>query len=185
MEKIWKEIEPFFRLNGSYEFRSENYETDICVTEQLCSDLNVKVSHYLQGVFYPRLSEQLTNFKIRPKHLHSKWALLKFRDWLELGKQVSPTLMEVKFINHSKQHIKKSKLSIEDYLGGNLLIPPCLDDLRKLKISILYCVINPIFKSMYNRLPNDIKDEYFYGIDLSYLGTQTLLYRNVVDAIRN
>jgi hypothetical protein len=183
MEEIWKEMEPFFRANGSYAFRAEKYAADIAETNAVCKCLGISVPYYLQGVFYPRLSEQFIEYKIRPRHLHSQWALIKFKDWLKLGTNVSPINMEIEFIRHTKEHVKTIGMTEKEYFSGGILLPPCIDDVVKRRVSIIYCSSRKPFKDMYARLPKDIKSEFFESIDVFYIATQTLLYKQIVSAI--
>lgn len=183
MSDVWNDIEPFFRANGSFGFTPEKYAGDIAATESVCKELGVSIPYYLQGVFYPRLSEQLTNFRVRPKHLHGDWAIQKFRDWVRLGEGATPGTMEAQYIRNSHAYVRATGMTEEEYFAGGMLIPPCLEDLRKRKISIAYAAANPYFKQAYKSFPPDIIAEYFDGIDVLWIGTQIKLNMHIQEAL--
>lgn len=179
---LWKEIEPFFLANGSW-ITEEKYQDAVDKTEAVCRDLGIPIRQYLTAVFYPRFSEQITSFRVRPKHLHSEWALRKLRDYVSLGDNVSPGKMEALFIKDTKQYIKSLSIDESEYFGGGLLMPKCLEDLRQRRISICYCCSNQVFREMYKKLPQDMKDEYFTDIDVMNISTQIRINEPIMNAI--
>ena len=174
-------VEEFFNRKMSINFGESRYKDDYAKFESLTKEIGVNPELFLSGIFYPRLSEQLTNFRIRPRHLSSKWAILKFKHWLLLSKEgnLSPYSMEAEFVKHSKKIA--NEFGQKDYFKGELTAP-VLSDIRKRNVSILYCALNPLFMSMYKSLPNDIKEEYFDQLDLYYLGIQAKVSKQIVDA---
>jgi hypothetical protein len=185
MQNVWKEIEPFFLANGTWGVTQEKYQDAADKTVAICSDMGVPLNYYLQAVFYPRFSEQMTKFRVRPKHLYSQWALRKLKDFVTLGADVTPGKMEALFIKDSKEYIAATGLSDEEYFSGGMLIPKCLEDIRQRRISICYCCSNKDFKDMYKQLPLDMKAEYFEDIDVMDIATQIQLNNPIMSAINS
>lgn len=180
---LWKEIEPFFLANGSW-VTDEKYQEAADKTEAVCKDLGIPIKQYLTAVFYPRYSEQITAFKIRPRHLHSEWALRKLRDYVTLGDKVTPGKMEALFIQDTKKYIASLGISEFDYFTVGI-IPKCLEDIRRRRISICYCCNSRVFRGMYKNLPKDVKDEYFDTIDVIDISTQIMINEPIMKAINS
>ena len=176
-----KIVEEYFQSKMSIHFSEAKYKDDYAKFEALTKELGVNPRMFLSAVFYPRLSEQLTHFRIRPRHLSNKWAILKFKHWLQLTKAgtLSQYTMEAEFIKHSKK-IAQNFGERQYFIGS--LVAPVLDDVRQRKISLMYCAMNPLFMNMYKKLPPDMKEEYFNGVDLHYLGIQAKVSHHISEA---
>ena len=173
--EIIKTAEPFFRRR--YFFNNlEEYEEDFRRIEQVTTDLGVQPVTYFNGVFAYRISEQVTKYKPRPRHLHSDWAIQKFKDWVEIGRTSIPIEMESVFVKRSKKIFNPSDCE-------GTLVPNILEKIRARELAITYLCVNPKFKEMYAELPPDIKEEYFGDIDVYYIESYTRINQQLMDVI--
>ena len=184
MEKEnWAIAEPFFLKNGSYGLKKELYQRDIDKASEIADSLGVPLHLYLTGIFYPTWCEQIIALKIRPKHLHTTWALNKFRDWVSLGSSRTPVLMEIEFVKRTKNYINSLQISKAQYMSGGFLVPLVLEDIRQKKVSLAYLCIQPEFRQMYKNLPKDLIQEYFHGIEVFSINMQARLNKKLMEVI--
>ena len=186
MEHVaWKILKPFFWYQGSAGINPESYRDDFDKVVSLCSEIDMPLRTYLTAIFYPRLSEFLTNFKVRPNHIHGPWALDKAADWIRCSNKLTMYTMEYEFIHRTKAYIDSLAVSETEYLSNGVIIPPVLADLRKRKVSVVYCCTKPEFRAMYKRLAPDLKDEFFHKTDVFYINNQARISTQLMERIND
>jgi hypothetical protein len=161
----------------------DKYKEDYLAGESLARYLGLTNDGFLNAIFFPRVSEQIANQHIRPKHLHGDWALQKIKDFYSLKTDVTPYTLEALFIRNSKSYIKSLNMSEEEYFHGGGLIPPVLTDILKRKVSVMYVSQHPKFLDYYKEMPADLKIEYFDDLDILSLSNQSRLSKHIMSAI--
>lgn len=182
METKLRLIESYFLRHGQMSTTKEAYEKDFVKTISFCQNNHYDILDYLSAIFYPRFSEKLLNFQVRPKHLYSTWATNKYQDYLALGR-LDTIELECKFIDRTFKHIKSLGVPESVYFGQGLVMPMFAKDLIRRNISVCYCVTNPVFLETCRKMPNDIKSEIFEDAPVYYIEVNTKLNKRIMEYI--